>query len=148
MDVVRPADHAAQRVLRNLDQQQITDPPWNLSRLPPALEGADILGDERDVNADFVGMTVGEFTIWLRNALAHGDGRSICPIHKQSRRTGTEYLAGFVMSENRGRGRTLHFYHQDIVRIGKGLANIFCHELSQGDARFEHEANEMIEAAE
>ena len=144
MDVVGPADHAAQQVLRNLHQQQITDSPWGLSRLPPALEGADILGDERDVNAAFVGMTVGDFTIWLRNALAHGDGRTITPIHKRSLRTGKDYLAGFriAFAQERHAERilTLHLYHQDIVRIGKSLAENFCRMLREGDAQFNAEA--------
>lgn len=143
-----PADRAAQRALRNLGQQQIADPPWSLSRQPPALEGAEILGDEREVNADFAGMSVERFTIWLRNALAHGDGRSISPIHKQSRRTGREYLAGFAISNDRGQGTTLHLYHQDMIRIGKALADNFCQELSHGDEHFEREAVRVLEAAE
>ena len=120
-----------------------------MSRQPPALDNADILGDRGEVNADFVGTTVGDFTIWLRNALAHGDGRNIRPIHKQSRQTGREYLAGFALAENRGPGQTLHLYYQDMTRIGIGLADNFCRELSHGDERFEVDARELVlEAAE
>lgn len=147
-----PADHAAQRARRNLERHQITNPPWSLSLRPPALDNADILGDERDVNADFVGMSVDRFTIWLRDSLAHGDGRNIRPVHKQSRRTGKEYLAGFRIdfSERRGAARmlTLHLYHLDTLRIGKALADNFCQALSRDDAQFEHEAAQVLEAAE
>jgi hypothetical protein len=148
-----PADRAAQRALRKLERQQITELPWSLSLQPPVLDDADVLGDERNVNADFVGMSVDRFTIWLRDSLAHGDGRNIRPIHKRSRRTGNEHLAGFCVdfSERRGAARMLrlHLHHLDMIRIGSGLANNFCHELSHGDERFEREANKMVvEAAE
>lgn len=151
--VLGPGDQAAQRALQNLQARAICDPPWSLSRQPPVLDNADILGDEHDVNANFAGMTVDQFTIWLRNALAHGDGRSISPIHKQSRRTSKEYLAGFriAFNEERGAARilTLHLYHQDMIRIGKAMAENFCDELSRGDVHFGEEANAMIvEAAE
>ncbi len=146
---VGPADHAAQRAFQNLQRQMIFDPPWSLSRQPPNLDNADVLGDRGEVNADFAVTTVCDFSVWLRNALAHGDGRSIRPIHKQSRSTGREYLVGFVLAENRGPGRTLHLYHQDMIRIGRELANNFCQELSQGVEYFEEDARALVvEAAE
>jgi hypothetical protein len=51
-----PADHAAHRALQNLRGQGICDPPWNLSRKPPVLDNADILGNAHAVNADFAGI--------------------------------------------------------------------------------------------
>src|SRR5262249_1844789 len=78
-DAIDPADHAAHRVWAKLKEQAVTDAPWQLSRKVPRLPGARVLGVERDINTAFDGMPADAFIVWLRNALAHGDGRSIKP---------------------------------------------------------------------
>jgi hypothetical protein len=143
-DAIDPADYAAQRVWAKLQEQAVTDAPWRLSRKVPRLPRARVLGVERDINAAFDGMPADQFIIWLRNALAHGDGRSIRPIHKMSLRSGKELLAGFEFVERRGQRRGLQLYHQDMIRIGKALADTFCKALSHGDEYFEREAGTQV----
>jgi hypothetical protein len=101
------------------------------------------LGDQQ-INTDFAEMTTEGFFKWLRDALAHGDGRSIKPIHKFSVRRQKTLLAGFqiVFSERRNSDRNLALalYHPDMRRIGANLADLFCQSLSGGDRYFEQEA--------
>lgn len=89
-------------------------------------------------------MTAEDFFKWLRDALAHGDGRTIKPIHKQSARTRRTLLAGFRVEFNAERGAQrilkLDLFHDDMRRIGSVLADLFCASLSGGDRYFEEEA--------
>jgi hypothetical protein len=95
---------------------------------------------------------VAQFLKWLRDALAHGDGRSILPLHKPSARYDQTWLAGFKIAFNERQGGlrilTLHLYHQDMIRIGQTLADGFCRELSRGDEQFEQGEAQVLEAAE
>lgn len=112
--------------------------------------GDPFLVDER-INTDFAETTAEDFFKWLRDALAHGDGRTIKPIHKLSARSHKTLLAGFqiVFSEriDSDRNLTLRLYHPDMRRIGSILAHLFCQSLSGGDEYFEHEAGTRIEEA-
>ena len=98
-----------------------------------------------DINSDFADMSAEAFFKWLRDALAHGDGRTIRPIHKRSTRGNKTLLAGFkiVFAERRGADRelTLALHHADMKRIGAILADLFCHSLSGGNRYFEQEAS-------
>lgn len=89
-------------------------------------------------------MTAEDFFKWLRDALAHGDGRTIRPMHKVSLRTGNTLLAGFriVFEAERGAARrlTLDLFHADMRLMGGVLADLFCKALSGGDRYFEQEA--------
>lgn len=89
------------------------------------------------INSDFNDMTAEAFFEWLRNALAHGDGRTIRPIHKLSRRGDQTVLAGFEIrgreSRDPKRILTLSLYHSDMQKIGALLADHFCQSMS-GDA--------------
>ena len=104
----------------------------------------DFSREVAEINADFVGMNAEAFFKWLRDAIAHGDGRTIKPIHKRSMRTGKTLLAGFeILFEERQSSRrklTLALYHSDMTRIGATLADQFCQSLSGGDSYFEKEA--------
>jgi hypothetical protein len=145
-------DHAARDAREALRLANIFDPPWSLSKVRPRLiltrdpEPFNVAGEP--VNLDFEGMTAEQFIKWLRDALAHGDGRTIRPIHKPSRRTNKTYLAGFeiVFPAQRGAKRrlTLALYHADMVRIGSILADAFCTALSGGDRYFEQEAGTAV----
>src|SRR5262249_50299314 len=126
-----------------LQEQRVTDAPWSLSHKVPRLPGGRVLSVERDINA-FDEMSAGQFIVWLRNAHTHGDGRSIKPIHKMSLRNARELLAGFEFVERRGQRRRLHLYHQDMIQIGKALADTFCKALSRGDEYFEREAGTQV----
>ena len=94
-----PADHLAHDVREGMRGKLITEAPWSLTLVPPRIalvEGDDGPANrQRRVNGDFETMTAEDFFKWLRDALAHGDGRTIRPIHKLSPRTGKTLLAGF-----------------------------------------------------
>jgi hypothetical protein len=146
------ADHAARDAREALRLASIFDPPWSLSKARPRFgptrerEPFDLAGER--INSDFEDLNAEQFIKWLRDALAHGDGRTIRPIHKPSR-TGTKtYLAGFevVFPAHKGSKQhlTLSLYHADLVRIGSILADAFCTALS-GNLYFEQDAATRIE---
>jgi hypothetical protein len=82
------ADHAARDARERLRNTRMFDKPWLLSRVPPDNILVDRVGDpplgDQLINTDFAEMTAEDFFKWLRDALAHGDGRTIKPIHKLS----------------------------------------------------------------
>lgn len=143
-----PADHRAHNVREAMRDTLITDDPWRLSLAAPQIVLVDRAdgreNQDRRINADFEAMTAEDFFKWLRDALAHGDGRTIRSIHKQSAQTGMTLLAGFRVEFNAERGAahklTLDLFHDDMRRIGSVLADLFCSSLSGGDRYFEEEA--------
>jgi hypothetical protein len=151
------ADHLAHDVREAMRGKLISDDPWRLSLVVPQIELVDRAEEreirERRINADFEEMTAENFFKWLRDALAHGDGRTIKPIHKRSTRTGNALLAGFRVEFNAERGAAqtlkLDLFHDDMRRIGSVLADLFCQSLSGGDSYFEEEvgAARLQEAA-
>ena len=142
------ADHTARNAREALRATSIFDHPWSLSKVRPRV--GPVSGHEPfglaggPINTNFEGMTAEQVIKWLRDALAHGDGRTIRPIHEQSRTIKRTYLAGFeVMFPAQKRSRqhlTLSLYHADMTRIGSTLADAFCKALSGGDQYFEKEA--------
>ncbi len=151
------ADHAAREAREALRVTGICDPPWSLSKARPRFGRAQ----ERDVsdfvpetiNTDFEGMSAEQFLKWLRDALAHGDGRTIRPLHKPSRTSDRTHLAGFKIVfpvERKSKDvLTLSLYQADMVRIGSILADTFCKKLSGGDRYFEDDPGStlILEAA-
>jgi hypothetical protein len=141
------ADHAARDAREAMRLASIFDPPWSLSkvrpRFIPARERDPFELAEERINSDFEGMTAEQFIKWLRDALAHGDGRTIRPIHKSSRMSNKTYLTGFeiVFPARKGlkQDLTLSLYHVDMDRIGSILADAFCKALSGGDRYFEQD---------
>jgi len=132
IDAASQADKSALAARAALGDTRIVDPPWSLSRTMPALHG------EGPVNDEFETMPAWEFFKWLRDALAHGDGRSIRPIHWQSHETGGVWLGGFHIvfprSKNLGADTlSVHLFKADLQRLGSQLADLFCKHLAQGD---------------
>lgn len=151
------ADHRAHNVREAMRGTLITEDPWRLSLVAPQIVLVDRAdgreNQDRRINADFEAMTAEDFFKWLRDALAHGDGRTIRSIHKHSAQTGKTLLAGFRVEFNAERGAaqtlTLDLFHDDMRRIGSVLADLFCSSLSGGDRYFEEEAGTArIEEAE
>ena len=73
------ADKLAHDARLELGNQLICGDPWRLSRKAPVIRTPrrfSAAPPEEDINEDFEGMFAEEFFEWLRNALAHGDGRS------------------------------------------------------------------------
>jgi hypothetical protein len=140
-------DLRAHRTREELGRVLITADPWRLSLTDPQIaflaDGADEAPSGARINSDFENMPADRFFQWLRNAIAHGDGRSMRPIHKISRRTGQPLLAGFrfkCKAHHRApRMLTLDLYHDDMRRLGIELADLFCSSLSGGDGYFEEE---------
>jgi len=130
-DAAIPADEQALAAREQLGKIAIVDLPWELSRTFPAGQGIG------EVNADFAEMAAWDFFKWLRDALAHGDGRTIQPLHWTSSATGKEWLGGFRVEFNRAHGHAeilrLHLFKRDIQNLGQQLADLFCQYLANGD---------------
>jgi hypothetical protein len=153
-------DRRADKARKALGRVLITADPWILSTTDPQIA---FLGGEHDqvpsgarINSDFENMTAEAFFKWLRDAVAHGDARTVRPIHKVSMRTGMPLLAGFrfKFAEQYGSPRKLELclYHDDMRRLGSHLADLFCQSLSGGDRYFEEEVGtarlqEVVNAA-
>lgn len=151
-------DHRAHDVREMLRSRMIVDEPWSLSIEAPIIALANIDYEEnledRQINSDFKDMTAERFFQWLRNALAHGDGRSITPIHKPSKRwdktllVGFRLLAGFRIVSPRARRSpqrlTLDLHSADMRRIGSKLADLFCKSLAGDDRHLEREAGRVL----
>lgn len=139
-DAESDADHSALAARTALGEARIVDPPWSLSRTFPQHHG------EGEVNGDFVEMPAWEFFKWLRDALAHGDGRFIRPLHWRSPDSGKEWLGGFRISfpvtrEPGARRLCVHLFKSDLQRLGSQLADLFClHLAKDGDYGFSDEA--------
>ena len=74
-----PADHRAHDAREALRERMVTEEPWLLSRSAPPLMLADLEGPaahDHRINSDFDKTTAEDFFKWLRDALAHGDGRN------------------------------------------------------------------------
>ncbi|MBA2933065.1 hypothetical protein HZF05_03035 [Sphingomonas sp. CGMCC 1.13654] len=139
------ADHAARDAREALRHARICDAPWSLSRVSPRIVAVDELGaGPHPINFDFAEMSAEDFFKWLRDALAHGDGRTIRPVHKPSAQGNRTLLAGFAINfaEHRGADRELRLelHHRDMKRLGAILADQFCQSLSGGDLYFEEQA--------
>jgi len=147
------ADHRAHDVREAMRGALITDPPWRLSLAPPEITLVDredeLPPPDRRINLDFENMSQEAFFKWLRDALAHGDGRTIRPIHKRSARTKKTLLAGFRIefAEAIGSQRklTLSLFYDDMRRIGGQLADLFCQALSSNNRYFEQDAATQVE---
>lgn len=143
-----PADHLAHDVREAMRGTLITEPPWSLTQVTPRIALVDnddgAANRQRPVNGDFQATTAEDFFKWLRDAFAHGDGRTIRPIHKLSPRTGNTLLAGFriVFEAERGAAHTLtlDLFDADMRRMGGVLADLFCTSLSGGNRYLEQEA--------
>jgi hypothetical protein len=148
-----PADHQAHAAREALRCKMILEAPWQLSRMPPKIVLVD--GGEKHsrqegrINSDFENMTAEAFFKWLRDALAHGDGRTIRPIHKPSARKGKTVIAGFRIEFPAKKRSTetlsLSLYNEDMRRMGDILADLFCQALSGGNRYFEKDAAAGIE---
>jgi hypothetical protein len=134
-------DIAARSVRAALAEVLILEPPWGLSQTVPNWDGTAVtpLFPPEPVNADFEGMTAERFFEWLRNALAHGDGRTVRPLHRPSHDWRTEWLGGFQIRFNEIKGSErrllLTLTKDDMRRLGGRLADAFCTALS-GDHDF------------
>ncbi|MGA7329275.1 MAG: hypothetical protein WBX25_33530 [Rhodomicrobium sp.] len=139
------ADLAANAVRRRLREDLILDPPWSLLQAEPLFQNANRKHVRpRPINGDFAGVTAEDFFKWCRDAIAHGDGRTIRPIHKPSRQEpGKALLAGFQIVFRRTRQDpdywTLHLYQPDMVRIGGQLADAFCRQMSRDHEYFQQD---------
>jgi hypothetical protein len=142
------ADHAAQDARDSMRATTIFDPPWSLSKERPEFRSRrdcrPLNAARVPINLDFEGMTAEQFIKWLRDALAHGDGRTIRPLQKPTQRGDDTLLAGFQIAcpAERGSARilALSLYHSDMKRIGAALADAFCTALSGGNQYFEQDA--------
>lgn len=130
-----PADRSARTVLELLKKQKIKKLPWSyVDRTDPGV------GE----------LTADRFFVALRDACAHGDGRSVRPNNRQH--GAKRVLVGFTFEcrvAGRGRVTAITLAQGDFRRLGVGLAEMFCDALQRGDENFRRDAKEgVLEAAD
>jgi hypothetical protein len=128
-------NEAAVKFLTKLSSEQIDKKPWaRVGATPVDIALPDnFIGQHR--NAE-------QFLIDLRNAIAHGDARTIEPFHVESRNGGAErLLVGFTFhcsKENKKgdivwRGK-ITLLEDDMRRIGSYVAKMYCNALRRSKA--------------
>jgi hypothetical protein len=134
--LVDAADHAAQSFRQLLGKEVVSAQPWSLPLHEPQLFPApmDAKPAANQINGDFKDMPVEDFVKWLRNAIGHGDGRTIRPLHKKGEHGAQTWLSGFQVRFNETQNSNcildLKLYDVDMRRIGSLLADRFCQALA------------------
>lgn len=146
-----PFDVSAHAFRQQLAQELITSLPWGLSQQAHKLVNGHVVPAGAAVNQDFAGMPVATFARWLRDAIGHGDGRTITPLHKNTGPTDLTWLSGFRIQFNETKGAPrildLHLYEPDMRRIGTLLADRFCSALGQAPGYYEEDvATRVVES--
>lgn len=143
-------DASAHAFRLQLAQEQVTSLPWALSQQAHKLIDGHPVPAGAPVNQDFAGMPVATFVKWLRDAIGHGDGRTIAPLHKDTGPAHLTWLSGFRVQFNETQGSQrildLHLYEPDMRRIGSLLADRFCAALAQAPGYSEEDvATRVVE---
>jgi hypothetical protein len=113
-------------------RQSIYQQPWNLPdgtaqgltrvQLHRRPDGAPRGYGVKEI--DLAQCTAWEFFVWIRNAMAHGDGRSVVPLHTpQSHGSVTQILSGFEFAKD---GCVVRLAEADMRYLGIILADVFC----------------------
>lgn len=150
--LVDAADQAAHSFRLLLGQEVISAQPWSLPLHEPQIVRAavDAIPVTKQINGDFKGMPVEDFVKWLRNAIGHGDGRTIRPLHKKGKHGAQTWLSGFQVrfneTQNSNRVLDLKLYDADMRRIGSMLADRFCQALAAAPTYYNEDiATRVIE---
>lgn len=145
------ADQAAHTFRQLLGKEVITSQPWCLPLYEPhfGLVTKGVKPAASPINGDFNKMPVEDFVKWLRNAIGHGDGRTIRPLHKNGKH-GETWLGGFQVTFNERQNSTrvldLRLYDADMRHIGSLLADRFCQALAKAPTYYmEDIATRVIE---
>lgn len=147
------ADQAAHTFRQLLGKEVITSQPWSLPLCEPhfALLTKGVKPAASPINGDFNNMPVEDFVKWLRDAIGHGDGRTIRPLHKKGKHGDQSWLSGFRVKfnekKNANRILDLKLYDADMRRIGSLLADRFCQALAKAPTYYmEDVATRVIES--
>jgi hypothetical protein len=150
-------DKIAHHLFKKLDGTSVADNPWCM-HIEPTTRIELLYGVSIPVPAPqgFEKHSAGQFLINLRDAMAHGDARSVSPFNIA---VGSErVLAGFSFSCARFKERkidwegTITLLEKDLRRIGIELAKLYCVAIRRSDRhrrddRFEGDARSIKEAA-
>lgn len=145
---VRADDQSeAQRLFEELEKETVED--WGIhtrAEVPPLSEAA-----ARGVGPfpEFAGRPASKFLVDLRNAVAHGDARTVEPYHLAVKGRATVELAGFTFycEEKTRRGKvvwkgSITLLESDMRRFGLRLADRYCEALGGYD--FAREASSGV----
>jgi len=136
-------------IWKELGRERAADQPWGVRDLhPDKLEAGT-----RDLDA----LTGSAFLVGLRNAMAHGDDRTVRPYHTGREGRPDRRLVGFVFDAefydpDKGRPREspptwgkwrLTLKKVDMRRIGLALADRFCNGFDS-DARRDAERHVLV----
>lgn len=140
-----PADRLAAKVLTQLGKERVADAPWSIGQGAGEIARIDPYIDPIHFAEGFHAMDAKDFLIQLRNAVGHGDGRTVTPVNQM--RNGRHFLVGFTFSLKDGR---LTLLADDMRRITIELADRFCQALQQkadprGERGFVREALDFVD---
>ena len=137
-------DRIAADILNDFSRQRITEKPWSIQ-----LAGSGRIAQVGQYSVhvpaplNFSDHTVDRFLINLRDAVAHGDARTIEPFHIEGRKGVERLLAGFTFScseKDRNNRRKIAWsgritlLEDDMRRIGCHLAKVYCDALRHSEA--------------
>ena len=129
------------RALNDLNEA-ITSPTWGLSRQFVHGTGrVTLYSGSKQVDILLPDCSAWQFTVWLRNAMAHADGRVVTPVHeKAGPNKPHRILTGFRIENGSG---WVSLNGNEMRRIGGKLAQVFCMGFSEG-ASFEGDARQGV----
>lgn len=117
----RPKNAKAQATLKSLEDAGPRDDPWRISHDG---RGLWLVGHPKRNPKPIT--SAAQALIWLRDTVAHGDGKKIMPIHKAGM-GGRRVLTGFRFDD------AVTLTEHDMRRIGCALADLFCNEIGRGE---------------
>jgi len=138
------ADPVAHRLLGKLKSYCVSAAPWEV-QVSPVERIVMVDGTKIRVPAprNFDQHTVACFLIDLRNAVAHGDTRTVTPFNHD------ELLLGFNFActdKRRGWSGEITLLECDLRRVGLSLAQAYCDAISSGKPH-KHDSSFKLEAA-
>ncbi|MEX1206399.1 MAG: hypothetical protein WEB85_14235 [Dongiaceae bacterium] len=93
------------------------------------------------VKMDLSACTAWQFLVWIRNAMAHGDARSVQPIHEEVEKCApNRRLTGFRFESN---GCRADLTGRDMRVLGIKFAELFCNGFSK-DELFKADAKNHV----
>lgn len=142
---IAPVDRAARQLLGQLHEERATRAPWNLN----AEHLRDFEFTRESGVQTLADLPASALLIAVRNAVAHGDGRTVCPINENAWLVGHEFSLEELnrRRELLWRGR-VRLRRSDMRHIGDTLARRFGEAMRAdhvGDPNFIDDANRVSE---
>ncbi|MCB1882572.1 MAG: hypothetical protein KDG89_01035 [Geminicoccaceae bacterium] len=118
-------DQLARGVQAALKKQHVEDVPWQIKTTG---DFGGLAPRRSRIFPAFAGMTTFDFFKSLRDAVAHGDARTIQPVNEGGLLVGHAFTCKPAQGEPIG---AIVLYREDMRRLGCALAELFCDTMQQ-----------------